>query len=95
MSDNSAISVPVTEILDRYEDVIRRNEVLQSRVEHLNLAVGHTSELVNLARAVRRWRDERSDDAEAAMFAILDEYYRSRSSDSQRPLHWSETPPTE
>ena len=71
-------SIPASELLQRYEDVIRENERLRRRLGDLTPAVGCFVELVRLAQAVRLFREDGNDEARDAMFAAVDTYDRAR-----------------
>lgn len=72
-------SIPTSELLQRYEDVIRENERLRRRLGDLTPAIGNFAELVRLAKAVRLFRQDGNDEARDAMFAAVDTYDGARS----------------
>jgi hypothetical protein len=69
-------SIPVQDLLQRYEEVVRENELLRQKVNWLYLGVGHAMVFVELAAAVRRWREDGSDEAKQQMFDAVNEYDR-------------------
>jgi hypothetical protein len=67
-------------LVERFEALVRENEGLRRIAAHLELGVGHTSLLINLAKVVAKLRDEKVpvEEAHEQMFALVTEWEARR-----------------